>query len=82
MVSARAWVSSCFPDFVEKLRPTGSMFPDRGGEGPNVLAIGLLFSKAAIRDLTETLGTAREARCVEGRAWSSTFAVSGATDCS
>ena len=39
--------------------------------------VGLLFSKAAIRDLTDTLGSVRVARWEEGRACSSAL---GSTD--
>lgn len=82
VISARARRSSYFSGFTENLRLIGSTFPSRRGEGPNVLAVGLFFSKTTMRYLTDTLGAAREARCVEGRACSSTCAVSGLTNCS
>lgn len=45
-----------------KLWLTEVTFPGRGGEEPNVRAVGPRFSKAATRDLTETLGGGSDAR--------------------
>jgi hypothetical protein len=62
VIPATARLSSCFSGSEEKLRLTGPAFPSRGGDGPKILAVGLFLSKAAMRDLTDTLGTARKAR--------------------
>ena len=45
-----------------KLWLTEVTFPGRAGEEPNVRAIELRFSKVAMRDLTETLGSGSGAR--------------------
>lgn len=81
VVSPNARLSSCFTGLMEKLRLTESPFPSRG-RGLNVLVVGLFSSKAATRDLTETLEASRKARWVEGRVCSSTCVVSASTDCS